>query len=236
MTSPAADTGPEILEQIRGMERFNAWMFEHFARYVGDRVLEVGSGIGNLTECFIDRSLVVATDIEDHHLVELKERFAHHTTFTCLRVDFMENVVPLLSPYRFDTIVSTNVLEHIADDRKALRNMHDVLQPGGHAALLVPAFPFLYGSMDVHLQHHRRYTRAELEQKVREAGFVVVETQWMNMAGIVGWFLNARIRKVRSLPPAQLRLYERLVPFFRAFEKVVGPPFGLSLIVVARRP
>jgi SAM-dependent methyltransferase len=230
------DTGPQTLEAIQGMDNFNRWMYERLAPSIGRRVLEVGAGIGNLTQFYLDRELVVATDVEEDHLAVLREKFGHLPHVPILKADFMDDLVPLLGGYRFDTAVSSNVLEHILDDRKALENMFRVLVPGGHVVILVPAFMWLFGSLDEHLLHHRRYTRRELVEKVRTAGFEPVHVSWMNIFGMPGWFLNARIRRVQTLPPAQLRLFDRMVPVFRAFEKVMGPPVGQSLIIVGRKP
>ena len=229
------DTGPQTLEAIEGMDNFNAWMYEHFDPYVGRRVLEVGSGIGNLTQFFINRDLVVATDIEDAHLNALQNKFGHRKNFKCFKADFMDDVAEMFVPHSIDTIVCSNVLEHIKDDRAALGNMFKLLVPGGNLVLLVPAFMWLYGSLDEHLLHHRRYSRKELVEKFQTAGFAIRHVEWMNMFGIPGWFLNARIRKVNSLPPAQLRLYDKLVPIFRAVEKLTGPPVGQSLIVIGTK-
>ncbi len=229
------DTGPQTLEAIEGMDNFNRWMYDRFAPHIGRRVLEVGAGIGNLTRFTIDRELVVATDIEDGHLDILRQNFGHLPNFISLKADFQDDLFPLLGRYRFDTVVSSNVLEHILNDRKALENMYRLLVPGGHAVILVPAFMWLFGSLDEHLLHHRRYSRGELVEKVRTAGFDVLRVSWMNMFGIPGWFINARIRKVAMLPPNQLRVYDRLVPLFRAIERVMGPPIGQSLIVVCRK-
>jgi SAM-dependent methyltransferase len=230
------DTGPQTLEAVEAMDNFNLWMYERFAPFVGRRVLEVGSGIGNLTQFYVDRELVVATDVEDAHLTALKQKFGRLPHVHCLKADFMDDLVPLLGEFRFDTAVSSNVLEHIRDDRKALENMYRVLVPGGHVIALVPAFMWLYGSLDEHLLHHRRYSRPELVEKVCAAGFSLVNVSWMNMFGIPGWFLNARIRKLALLPANQLRVFDSLVPFFRAIEQLTGPPVGQSLIVVGRKP
>lgn len=230
------DTGPGTLEAIESMDNFNRWMYDRFAPFIGRRVLEIGSGIGNLTQFYIDRELVVATDIEDGHLAALKEKFGHLPHVHRLKADFMDDLVPLLGQYRFDTAVSSNVLEHILDDRKALDNMYRLLVPGGHVIALVPAFMWLYGSLDEHLLHHRRYTRQELVEKVCAAGFQPVSVSWMNMFGMPGWFLNARVRKVTTLPANQLHLFDKLVPLFRLIENVTGPPVGQSLIVVGRKP
>jgi SAM-dependent methyltransferase len=230
------DTGPQTLEAIEVMDNFNRWMYERFAPHIGRRVLEVGAGIGNLTQFYVDRELVVATDVEDAHLAVLRQKFGHLRHVRVLKADFMDNLVPMLGEFRFDTAVSSNVLEHILEDRKALENMYRLLTPGGHVVILVPAFMWLFGTLDTHLLHHRRYNREELVEKVRTAGFEAVKASWMNVFGMPGWFLNARIRKVPTLPRAQLHLFDKLVPLFRAIEKVTGPPVGQSLIVVGRKP
>lgn len=230
------DTGPQTLEAIEGMHNFNRWMYERFAPHIGRRVLEVGSGIGNLTQFYVDRELVVATDIEEEHLRVLHQKFGHLPHVHRFRADFMDDLVPLLGAFRFDTAVSSNVLEHIQDDRKALATMHRLLVPGGRVVALVPAFMWLYGSLDERLLHYRRYSREELVEKVRTAGFEIVDVSWMNLFGIPGWFVNARIRKVEVLPPGQLRMFDRLVPLFRRIEKITGPPVGQSLIIVGRKP
>ncbi len=229
------DSGPQTLEAIEGMDNFNAWMYEHFDPYVGNRILEVGSGIGNLTQFILNKELVVATDIEDAHLAILQKKFGDKPNVRILKADFMDDVAPVFTPLAIDTIMCSNVLEHIKDDRKALENMYNLLVPGGHVVLLVPAFMWLYGSLDENLLHHRRYTRDELVEKFTTAGFSVRKTMWMNMFGIPGWFLNARIRKVATLPPSQLRLYDKLVPVFRTVEKLTGPPVGQSIIVIGRK-
>lgn len=229
------DTGPATLESIEGMVRFNAWMYENIAPSIGSHVLEVGAGIGNITQFLVDRELVVASDIEEHHLAVLKKKFGHMKNVRIIPVNFMADTSRQLEEYRFDTVVCLNVLEHIKDDRMALLNMYRSLAPGGKLVLLVPAFMWLYGSLDEHLQHFRRYHKQELVDKIAEAGFTIRSVRWMNMAGIPGWFLNARIRKVRSLPPAQLMLYDKLVPIFRLVEKITGPPIGQSLIVIGQK-
>lgn len=229
------DTGPQTLEAIEGMDNFNAWMYEHFEPYMGRRVLEVGCGIGNLTQFYINRDLLVATDIEDAHLAAVHKKFGHLPNFKSFKADFMDDVAGTFKPFAIDTIVCSNVLEHIKEDRTALKNMFDLLVPGGNLVLLVPAFMWLFGSLDEYLLHHRRYTKEELLEKFRTAGFAIRNVEWMNMFGIPGWFLNARIRKVKYLPPAQLRLYDKLVPAFKAIEKLTGPPIGQSLIVIGHK-
>ncbi len=71
-------------------------------------------------------------------------------------------------------VVSANMLEHIADDRLALRETFRILEPGGTAALVVPYGARLVDYYDRFLGHERRYARHELATKAREAGFEVL--------------------------------------------------------------
>jgi SAM-dependent methyltransferase len=227
--------GTHTLERIAQMDRFNAWMAENIRPHVGNRILEVGAGIGNMTQHFLDREYVLATDSDDQLLLALQERLGARSNLRTRRLDLLENPDAITSE-RFDTIVCLNVLEHIEDDRKALRNMFHILEPGGKLVLLVPAFQWLFGSMDVGLGHYRRYTRKELREKFIATGFDIVSVRWMNMFGMIGWFLNGRLRKVEALPEGQLRAYDRFVPFFRLVERLTGPPIGQSIIVVGKKP
>ena len=134
-----------------------------------------------------------------------------------------------------DTVVCINVPEHIRDDRGTLRNFHEVLRPGGRLVLLVPAIPLLFSTLDEALDHHRRYTRPRLVHKMEGAGFRLIESRYLNFFGIAGWILSGKILRRRILPSTLLGLFNTLVPAFRAFERLTGPPIGLSVIAVGEK-
>src|SRR5262249_37666151 len=134
-----------------------------------------------------------------------------------------------------DTVLCSNVLEHIADDRAALLAIHDVLAPGGHVVLIVPALKALYGSIDRAIHHYRRYSRDEVAEKMREAGFEVEHLSYFNMLGVPGWWLNAVVLKREAVPGMQARIADLLVPWLKVERQLLGPPFGMSLLAVGRR-
>src|SRR5262249_9057538 len=134
-----------------------------------------------------------------------------------------------------DTIVCCNVLEHIEDDRATLTDMHDLLEPGGRLVLLVPALARLYGTLDEHLHHFRRYEKDELLQKLSEAGFAVEDCRFVNRLGVFGWYVNGKILRRRVLPRGQLRAFSLLMPFLKR-EVETPPTFGMSLLAVAQKP
>jgi hypothetical protein len=127
-----------------------------------------------------------------------------------------------------------NVLEHIQDDRLALRHMREVLAPGGHLVLIVPAHGWLYGTMDSAIGHFRRYDKAMLDRTMRQCGFTPIVQRHMNVLGSLGWFVNGRLLRMRVPPSGQLRLINRVTPILQTLERWVPPLFGLSLIMVAK--
>jgi SAM-dependent methyltransferase len=133
-----------------------------------------------------------------------------------------------------DSVICLNVLEHVERDEEALRSFHQSLQTGGKLILLVPAGKSLFGSLDVSFKHCRRYDRQELFEKLTRAGFKVKQLRYFNFIGCVGWYLNGKIFRRKTLPAIQLRLFDWLVPLFKLEEKI-GIPFGVSLIAIAEK-
>ena len=88
--------------------------------------------------------------------------------------------------------------------------MTAVLEPGGRLILIVPALARLYGTLDENLHHFRRYEKPELEQKIRDAGFVMEDCRFLNRPGILGWYVNGRILRRRVLPRGQLAAFRLL--------------------------
>jgi SAM-dependent methyltransferase len=213
-----------------------AWQARLIVPKVGRRVVEVGCGTGNFTRHLLGRELVIALDIEAACVERLRQRYAGRAdlrTFVCSPGDaaFAD-----LARFRPDSCVCINVLEHIEDDAGALRGMAAILPAGGVIVLLVPAFPALYGPIDRHLDHSRRYTRASLRRLAAAEGLTVAKLRYMNMVGFFGWWANARIFRRQAQSAGQIALFDRcVVPVMSRVESVVAPPFGQSLLAVLRK-
>ena len=136
-----------------------AWQGKLVAREVGQRVVEVGCGLGNFTAMLLDRELVVAVDSDPACIERLKQRYPGRENLQAFTADAGGPAFSDLARFRPDSCVCLNVLEHIADDRSALEAMASILAPGGVIVLLLPAFQALYGPIDRHLGHYRRYDR-----------------------------------------------------------------------------
>jgi len=101
--------------------------------------------------------------------------------------------------------------------------------------LIVPAFKVLYGSLDEHLGHHKRYNREEIVGKLEKYGFEIDELECHNFLSTFGWFLNGRILKRKLISSIQVRWLDKIIPLISFVEKKVRVPFGLSLFVVCRK-
>jgi SAM-dependent methyltransferase len=197
------------LNQLSEVSRYNRWIYDQIESALGRRVLEVGSGTGNITEFLLAGGReVTATDVVASYRDELRGRFGGQANLEVGTFDLNRAAPPEFTARPFDTVVCLNVLEHIADDLFALSQMREALKPGGRLALLVPAHRFLHGAFDEAVGHYRRYSRRGL--------------------------VNGRLLRRAYLPEGQVSLADRLVPLLR-LERLVGPPFGISLIAIAQK-
>lgn len=222
------------LETMNEAKRFNDEVFRKVEPFLGREILEVGTGIGNFTERLLEKGSVVGVEIVPEFVVEAKRRLKDRVELH--EADMGVEIPSFLAGRTFDTIVCMNVLEHIEDDRRTLRNFKTLLAPGGKVVLVVPAHQFLFNPLDSHDGHFRRYAKSDLVAKLKEAGFKVPHVSRFNLVGIAGWFVNGTLLRKEELPTGQMKLYDRLAPLFFAFEKLVGPPIGLSLLAVGERP
>jgi hypothetical protein len=123
----------------------------------------------------------------------------------------------------------------VDDDLGALRNIREVLAPGGRAIVLVPRGQELFGTLDEVLGHRRRYTDASLARLAVQAGFEVQELLHFNRIGTPAWWLNGKLLKRRSFGLFQIKALNLLTPLFRVLDR--GLPFPpLSLIALLRVP
>jgi glycosyltransferase involved in cell wall biosynthesis len=231
------NVGHVTLARMGKLDAYNRWLADRFERAVGNRVLEIGAGFGNMTRFLTGRELVVASDLDPVALEYLRGAFRDEPGVRVASYAF-----PLDEAQRaevralgLDTVVCLNVLEHIEKDTATLADLFTLLSPGGRLVLIVPALQKLYGTLDEHLHHVRRYEKAELEEKVRDAGFLLEDVRFLNRPGILGWWINGKLLRRRVLPAGQLAAFKLLQPLLRR-EETHPPSVGMSLLAIARKP
>jgi SAM-dependent methyltransferase len=215
------------------IDQFDRWLFAEYEPFLGQRILEIGCGLGNQIRFLLDRELVIGLDNCPETVSEVQQLFAEafNVQFTCLSITDPEVID--LEAINIDTIISFNCLEHIEDDELAIRHCSTILQPKGKFILILPAHKWLYGSMDRSIGHYRRYNKETLSRKLEQNGFNVIKQKYVNLIGAMGWYLNGRILGRRVPPTTQLRLANKIFPITKKIEDYLDSPIGISLLTVA---
>lgn len=233
--------GEATLEVMSGAPHFNRWMFDTIRPYLTGPVLEIGSGIGNLSEHLLATGMPsVLSDLRSHYCRQLQARFGQHES--CTRIQQLNLVDPHFARLHrslygsFRSAFALNVVEHIQDDALALANASQLLMPGGQMIILVPAYRLLYNRLDRELGHYRRYTRTSLEQLFVSAGLEVMRSFYFNLAGLPGWFVSGTLLGNPKPHAGLLRLYNQLVWLFRIVDRMTLRRLGLSVVAVGRKP
>jgi glycosyltransferase involved in cell wall biosynthesis/phospholipid N-methyltransferase len=223
--------GGEILSRLTRAPRFTKWMADTIRPYMGDRVLEIGAGTGNLTANLVPRTVYYASDINPQYLARLEKLKPTRPYLQVTATDVM--AAETYPSEHFDTVVCLNVVEHVEDDLAALKNIRRMLDEHGRAIILVPNGPGLYGTLDKVLEHYRRYTREQLVGACEQAGFTVETVLKFNRIGAPGWWLNGRVLKKETFGLWQMKLLNFLMPLVKHVDRFLPFPH-LSWIAILR--
>jgi len=232
--------GTDTLEVISEADNFNQWMYETIKPHCSGQILEIGSGIGNISRFFInDGAEISLSDIESSYFPRLKEKFGDRDNLKGMYLlDFSDKNLEKNYPEmlgKFDTVFALNVVEHIPDHEQALQNAKKLLRPGGKVVILVPAFQFLFNGFDKQLDHQRRYTRKSLKKLIEESGFELKSTQYFNFIAILGWYISGTILRKEMIPGGQMKLYDKLVPLWKIIDFFTSKIAGVSVIQVGEK-
>jgi hypothetical protein len=220
-------------EALRQAENYRHALVREFSPHLRGRVIEIGAGIGQITELLRKHSAI------EHLLsVEPDAGFCREFRKTFPEQPLIEGTVDSITDDKpWNGIVNINVLEHILEDERELAIYSKLLRPAnGRLCLFVPARQEIYAPIDRDFGHHRRYTKPGLKKKLEAAGFEVERIRYFNWVGYFGWWLNFRVMGARKMNPTTVRLFDRVIfPVVYATESYIcAPPFGQSLIVIAR--
>jgi len=231
--------GFETLAVIENANHFNYWMYETIKPYLKGQVIEIGSGTGNISQFALkDNFAVTLTDIRENYRTILEVKFKG---FVNLNKITNINIASSNFDYdyrdyvgQFDSLFCLNVIEHIKDDVLAMQNCSKLLKSDGNLIILVPAYQTLYNEFDRQLEHYRRYRISSLE-RIFPSQFQVIHKQYFNFAGIFGWFISGKLLGKKKIPSGQIKLYDKLVCFFRLIDAILFNKIGLSVLVVGRK-
>lgn len=236
---PTDNTGNQILEVIADANHFNKWMYQTVKPYLSGNVLEIGSGIGNISSFLLkDDFKITLSDIDQYYVETLRKKFgASDNLEGVFSIDLLHSHFSLTYEThieKYDTIFLLNVLEHIQDDEEAIKNCSSLLTPGGKLIILTPAYSFLYATLDKELGHYRRYTVNRLKKLFTHNQLNTQKGFYFNSLGIVAW-LYSKILRLKSIPSKEMKMFNRLVPISKFIDTISFRRIGLSVIVVGKK-
>jgi len=144
----------------------------------------------------------------------------------------------------FELLMATDVLEHVPDEERGMRELWRVAAPGASLVLTVPAYEWLWSQEDVRLGHIRRYTRPALCALARRTGWEPTFDTYFNAVLLAPIAIARKLRQsVGSRGSAELALTPRVLdPLLslpmrldaRMIAAGVSIPAGVSVGLVCR--
>jgi SAM-dependent methyltransferase len=223
-------TGLTELEKIESsLRNYNSFIVTKFMKHCQAlSVVDFGAGIGTLSSIWkkLNKNVsITCVELDQNQIRIIKERGL------AAREDFPPGL-------KFDYIFTSNVLEHIKDDQSTLSSFFNHLKINGKLGVFVPANQFLFSHIDKKLQHFRRYSKVELEEKVRKAGFKIDECYFVDSLGVFAW-LFIKVFKIEISPEGSnlLKIYDKIIwPISMTFDYLgLRYFFGKNLLLLASK-
>ena len=231
----SAPYGRGVLNNLTGTPQYLSWLARKLRRNVGDEVLEIGAGIGNMAGRLMGkRTLYMAGEKDALHLHALRNRFLRAPNVVVRRIDpeVPEDWAGL--ERCFNTVLCLNVLEYVEHPDRVLAFMGAALKPDGGVVILVPNGPALFGTLDRSLGHKRRYNAAGLRLLLESQGFAVERIHSFNKAGAPPWWAYSKVLRAKTINKAVLKTFDKTIWLWRRVDRVMPWP-GLTLIAVAHK-
>jgi SAM-dependent methyltransferase len=246
-TSSSPPPLPFELDALAGAHRYQSWVAGLVLPFLGERILEVGAGIGSMSNHLPLRQRLILSEMDPALLERLRACEAARRGARVQRFDIgTGDGLEAIAAEAPDTIVSFNVLEHIEDDEAALASLISILEhstaPGKKRLVtFVPAHPFAYNGMDRRFGHHRRYDRHRVDWLAsRVAPGMQLETRFFNALSLPGWWFQGNVLGRDRIGAASVAAFEALAPLLIPIDNFLHDrlhlPFGQSLLFVITLP
>jgi len=144
----------------------------------------------------------------------------------------------------FDLTTALDVVEHLDDDIAGLKEMHRVTKNGGYSLIFVPAYMFLWGVQDDVSNHRIRYTKKQLVERLKTAGYTIERATYANWTFFTPILAGRTLMRVTGIKPesennvnisALNGIFGKLFGAERFWLKNFNFPFGVSIVIVARK-
>jgi glycosyltransferase involved in cell wall biosynthesis len=227
--------GRAFLNNLSGTPQYLSWITQLVRPFLGDSVLELGAGIGNLSgRLMAKRQVYVAAEGDPLYLHALRNRFLRTPNVSVVDLKAGEPEEFRKLAQTFDTVLCMNVLEYLDQPEATLQAAVQLLKPGGRIVVLIPQDKSLFCNLDRTLGHKQRFDAADVRQMLAAQGVETEQTLDLAKIGALAWFVFGRVGSQKQISKLWLKLFDKTVWFWRLVQPVL-PWRGLSLIVVGRR-
>jgi len=232
----SAPYGRGLLNNLTGTPQYLSWLALKVRPHVGDEILEMYAGIGNITGRLMGRRMLyIAADRDPLHVHALRNRFLRtpNVSVHLINPETPDGWADLQNSV--DTVLCIDLLEDVADPDAVLQYLDGTLKAGGRMIVLVPNLPAAYGTLDKSLGHHRRFDKNSLTQLLNAHGYAVERIESFNKAAVVPWWAYSKVFGKGTISKLVLKIFDKSVWLLRRLDAIIPWP-GLSLIAVARKP
>lgn len=198
------------------------------------KILDVGCGTGANLEMLAQFGKSEGVDVSDDALAFCKAKGLKVHKGLAEKLPFEDE--------SFDVVTALDVVEHLDDDVAGLREMHRVLKTGGKTLIFVPAFMWLWGVQDDISNHRIRYTKKQIVERLKKAGFTIERATYANWTFFAPILAGRTLMKITGIKPesennvnvsALNGIFGKIFSSERLWLKNFDFPFGVSIVITA---
>jgi SAM-dependent methyltransferase len=217
----------EFLKQIVEKQKANG---------TRQKILDVGCGTGANLEMLGKFGEAEGIDVSDEALAFCRRKGLKVHNGLAEKMPFADE--------SFDIVTALDVVEHLDDDVAGLKEMRRVLKKGGRALIFVPAFMWLWGVQDDVSNHRIRYTKSQIVERLKQAGFEIERATYANLTFFVPVLAGRTLMKLTGIRPASENninisalngIFGKIFGAERFWLKKHDFPFGVSIVIIAAK-
>jgi SAM-dependent methyltransferase len=232
--------GHTTLDKLSNAKNFNRWLYLTIKPWLSGEVIEIGSGIGNISSLILqDGHHLVISETNTMYLEILNDKFIpYHSSHKIIQLNLVEENFDIQYQqllHSFDVVIAINVIEHISNDIQAFSNAQKLLNTNGRLIVLVPNSEFLYNKLDQSLGHIRRYNKDRIKLILDQTGLIQEQLFYFNAIGVFGWWISGSILRNKTIPQILVNIFEFLVPYTSWLDQLFRKYFGLSIVLVCQK-
>jgi hypothetical protein len=230
----------EDLVSMDNAKNYHNWILKNISPYLGQRVLEVGAGCGDIT-----KKILAQNKGSDFKIMSLEPSKEMYPKLEKIKIEINDDRLIIFNSYSTDlvdkikefaptSVLYNNVLEHIEDDVAEINLSFELLCDGGYLIKYSPALNWLMTNFDRSIGHFRRYYKSEAVTKVKSAGFKIIKAKYMDIVGIIPWLIFYKILKL-NLSGNDTKLYDSIIIPIASKLEPEWLPIGKNVLVIGQK-